>query len=101
MCSVCIWLGFSSNARTFCAAQTTYLILIGPDFPCLADGIAEPRPDMNIKVAAFTVSDKFINIKSKVPIKHEIQMMDKSIRQLMTPSITVYFQKFEIIVAKQ
>ena len=23
--------------------------------------IAEPRPDMNIKVAAFTVSEKFIN----------------------------------------
>ena len=29
-----------------------------PDFPCLADEIAEPRPDMNIKVAAFTVSEK-------------------------------------------
>ena len=33
-----------------------------PDFPCLADEIAEPRPDMNIKVAAFTVSEKSINI---------------------------------------
>ena len=32
-----------------------------PDFPCLADEIAEPRPDMNIKVAAFTVSEKSIN----------------------------------------
>ena len=30
-------------------------------FPCLADEIAEPRPDMNIKVAAFTVSEKSIN----------------------------------------
>ena len=30
-----------------------------PDFPCLADEIAEPRPDMNIKVTAFTVSKKF------------------------------------------
>ena len=29
-----------------------------PDFPSLADEIAEPRPDMNIKVAAFTVSEK-------------------------------------------
>ena len=29
------------------------------DFPCLADEIAEPRPDMNIKVAAFTESKKF------------------------------------------
>ena len=28
-----------------------------PDFPSLADEIAEPRPDMNIKVAAFTVSE--------------------------------------------
>ena len=30
------------------------------DFPCLADEIAEPRPDMNIKVATFTVSEKSI-----------------------------------------
>ena len=28
-----------------------------PDFPCLA----EPRPDMDIKVAAFTLSEKSIN----------------------------------------
>ena len=43
-------------------AQTTYQfitkLLMEPDFPCLADEIAEPRPDMNIKVAAFTVSEK-------------------------------------------
>ena len=32
-----------------------------PDFPCLADEIADPRPDMNIKVAAFTVSEKSSN----------------------------------------
>ena len=48
-----------------CAAQTTYLIftklLTEPDFPCLADEIAEPHPDMIIKVAAFTVSEKSIN----------------------------------------
>ena len=31
--------------------------LIKPDFPYLKDGIAEARPDMNIKVAAFTVSN--------------------------------------------
>ena len=30
-------------------------------FPFLADEIAEPRPDMNIKVAAFTVCEKSIN----------------------------------------
>ena len=34
---------------------------IEPDFSCLADEIVEPRPDMNIKVAAFTVSEKSIN----------------------------------------
>ena len=28
-----------------------------PDCPSSADEIAEPRPDMNIKVAAFTVSE--------------------------------------------
>ena len=32
------------------------------DFPSLADEIAERRPDMNIKVAAFTVSEKSSNI---------------------------------------
>ena len=37
-------------------------LLIKPDCPCLADEIAEPRPDMNIKVTAFTVSEKSINI---------------------------------------
>ena len=33
-----------------------------PDFPCIADEIAEPRPDINIKVANFTVSEQSINI---------------------------------------
>ena len=28
-----------------------------PDFPSWADEIAEPRPDMNIKVAIFTVTE--------------------------------------------
>ena len=45
-----------------CAAQKAYLLftklLIKPDFPSLADELAEQRPDMNIKVAAFTVSEK-------------------------------------------
>ena len=47
------------------AAQTANLFFtklsIEPDSPCLADEIAEPSPDMNIKVAAFTVSEKYIN----------------------------------------
>ena len=61
MSSVCIRLGFSC-----CTAQATYLFFakfsIEPPFPSLADEIAEPRPDMNIKVANFTVSEKFTNI---------------------------------------
>ena len=48
-----------------CAAQRAYLLftklLIKPDFPSLADEIAEPHPDMNIKVAAFTESEKSYN----------------------------------------
>ena len=35
-----------------------YYIINKTLFPLLADEIAEPRPDMNIKVAAFTVSEK-------------------------------------------
>ena len=46
-----------------CAAQKAYKLLIKPDFPSVTDEIAEPRPDMNIKVAAFTVSEKSINTK--------------------------------------
>ena len=40
-----------------CAAQKR-IYSIKPDFPSLADEIAEPHPDMNIKVAALTVSEK-------------------------------------------
>ena len=31
-------------------------IINGPDFHCSADEIAEPRPDLNIQVTAFTES---------------------------------------------
>ena len=41
-----------------------YQLIKKSDFPSLADEIAEARPDMNIKVAAFTVSEKSINTKS-------------------------------------
>ena len=44
------------TARTFARLFTK--LKIKPDFPSLADEIAEPHPDMNIKVAAFTVSEK-------------------------------------------
>ena len=40
---------------------TLYKIINKTRFPFLADEIAEPRSDMNIKVAAFTVSKKSIN----------------------------------------
>ena len=35
---------------------------MGPDFLPLADEIAEPHPDMNIKVTAFTMSKQFCYI---------------------------------------
>ena len=48
-----------------CAAQKAYLIFtklrIKPDFPSLEYEIAEPHPDMNIKVAAVTVREKSSN----------------------------------------
>ena len=40
-------------------------IIIKPDFPSLVDEIAEPHPGMNIKVAAFTVSEKSSNIRGE------------------------------------
>ena len=40
---------------------TLYQIINKPDFPSLADEIAEPQPDMNIKVAAFTVIGPITN----------------------------------------
>ena len=40
---------------------TLYQIINKTCFPSLADEIAEPHPDMNIKVAAFTVSEKSSN----------------------------------------
>ena len=44
------------------AAQKLINYKLKPDFPSLTDEIAESRPDMNIKVAAFTVSEKSSNI---------------------------------------
>ena len=43
---------------------TVYQIIIKPNFPSKVDEISEPPSDMNIKVAAFTVSQKSININS-------------------------------------
>ena len=41
-----------------------------PNFPSVADEIAEPHPDMNIKVAAFTVSEKSSNTYSYAANPH-------------------------------
>ena len=60
MSSVCIRLGFSAWPKQLFNSFPSFK---EPDFPCLADEIAEPRPDMNIKVAAFTVSKKSISIQ--------------------------------------
>ena len=40
---------------------TLHKIINKPDLPSLTDEIAEPCQDMNIKVAAFTVSEESIN----------------------------------------
>ena len=40
---------------------TLYQTIKKPDLPSLADEIAKPRLGMNIKVAAFTVSEKSSN----------------------------------------
>ena len=42
-------------------------IINTPDIPSLAYEIAEQRPDMNIKVAAFTVSEKSSNTYIRSP----------------------------------
>ena len=53
-----------------CAAQKAYLLFTKLYIkPTLADEIAEPHPDMNIKVAAFTVSEK-----SSYTMFHEISL---------------------------
>ena len=43
------------------SSLTLYQIINKPDIPSIADEMAEPRPDMNIKVAAFKVSEKSNN----------------------------------------
>ena len=50
------------HARLRGSKSLLTLYQIKPDFPSLADEIAKPRPDMNINVAAFTVSEMSINI---------------------------------------
>ena len=64
MSSMCIRLGFHeihARLRGSKSLLTLNQIINRPDFPSLADEIAEPRPDMNIKNAACTESEKSIN----------------------------------------
>ena len=55
---------------------TLYQIINKPDFPSLADEIAEQHPDMNIKVAPFTVSSKSsnssLNSRNMVSVSQEV-----------------------------
>ena len=60
MSSVCIRLGFHEmHARL--RGPKSLISLYQIINKTLAYEMAEPRPDMNIKVAAFTVSEKSIN----------------------------------------
>ena len=67
--------GIYGNARTFARPKKLInhvnftKLYIKPDFPSLADDIAEPRPDVNNKVAAFIVSEKSINIFCYVKLR--------------------------------
>ena len=62
-----------------CAAQKAYKLftklLMKPDFPSLADEIAKPHPDMNIKVATFTVSESQVMRSSKFSECHKRNRM--------------------------
>ena len=65
-----------------CAALTTCYFFTKlstePDFPSLGDEIAKPRPDMNIKVAAFTVSESQVIFFMDCLIKiHTLRMCFK------------------------
>ena len=58
-------------------------LLIKPDFPSLADEIAEPHPDMNIKVAAFTVREKSRNTMLHVCLFMAYILPDNSLKTLL------------------
>ena len=66
-----------------CAAQKADQLVtklyLKPDFPSSADELAEPRPDMNIKVAAFTVSEKSIYKSKGLALLQLVQISDMAI----------------------
>ena len=90
MSSVCIRLGFFMKCTHIWAAQTTYLfftkLYIEPDFPSLADEIAEPRPDMDIKVTTFTVSEKSIPLNQFIPL---LSVFPTKLLYLTNPALLV------------
>ena len=70
---------------------------IEPDFPCLADEIVEPRPDMNIKVAAFTVSEKSIY---KIVI-FSYQLYIEGSQVIISEKYCISFSKDRFYLSKQ
>ena len=58
----------------------------------LADEIARPRPDMNIKVAAFTVNEKFIRTEQKL-------YLDLSIKSSSSQQYIIYKHIFYIYIS--
>ena len=58
------------------------------DIPCLADKIAEPRPDMNIKVAAFTLSENYINTQ------YETDEQEYEARRIVTGAALLFIYLF-------
>ena len=98
---MCIRLGFKfhemhAHLRGSKSLLTLYQIINKPDFPSLADEIADSHPDMNIKVAAFTESEK--SSKKKYISRKEkngcllsivvISMISMLLLQVMSPAAT-------------
>ena len=77
---------------------------LAPGFPSLADEIAEPRPDMKIKVAAFTVSEKSINIWEKMNCKQQKKLNYASVMVIrfghLIYVIRIYMTEQEISLKK-
>ena len=60
ICEVSVYTVRTFMKYTHVCLLIVYQIINKTQFPSLADEIAEPRPEMNIKVAAFTVDKKSI-----------------------------------------
>ena len=73
---------------------------IVPDFPSLADEIAEPHPDMNINVAGFTVSEKssYILLLVQKHLQFEVKA-ESNCNDIMDTNIFYIIQLLPIIEA--